>query len=123
MRYSVEYKENEAGDILFRTFKGTVTMNDIISSWEDNINNRLISKDHLGSISDYRKAKLQIELEDLNKFANFYKKNIHLFKNMKLGVISNNPDIALPVYFQMHHSEIQLKSFSTIEAAIIWIRQ
>lgn len=45
----VDYNTNEDASILTRIFKGTVTMTEIINSWEYVINNGLITKNLKGN--------------------------------------------------------------------------
>ena len=123
MKCTVDYKSDEVVNILTRTFKGDVTMTDVISSWEYIINNRLITQTHKGVISDYSEACIQSDIEDIAKLKNLVIENIDIFQNLKLAVIINSPKIIIPMLFQYECSNIDTKPFSTIDAAIDWINE
>ena len=77
INYTVEYKSEESDSILTRTFKGDVTMTNVISSWEYIINNRLITQAYKGVISDFSEACIQSDIEDIGKLKNFVIENIN----------------------------------------------
>ncbi len=120
MSDNIEYSSDE--DILIRTFKGTITMKDVISSWVYVIETGLISQYHKGIISDYREANIQIEIDDVEKLMLFFKKHEDIFKNLKLAVVIDSPNIAIPMYLTHKYPKIAAEPFSSIEAAIRGIR-
>jgi len=120
MNYSVGYS-NSDDDILLRTFKGPGTIHDIISSWEYVINNELISKNHIGVISDYREAIVQGGVEDLKLLGDYFRENMNIFKDLRMAQVLTTPDIALPIYFTELFPEFHFQPFSTIEEARYWI--
>lgn len=123
MNYSVEYKSDEDDIILTKSFKGTVTMSDIISSWEHVINNKLITQNQRGIISDYRGINWQAEIEDLDELENYCKENINFFKNLRIAVLVDSPKIVLPIIFKRKCPEIKTMPFNTIRAATDWIKR
>ncbi len=123
MSCNIVYSEDTNLKILTRTFKGIVTMTDIISSWEHVINDIPISNFQKGGISDYRGTDLRINIDDVYKLKNYFAANINIFKNLKTAQLVDTPTIALPMFFQMIFPDFQSKPFSTVEAAIYWINE
>ena len=121
MKYEVDYKEVKDLKILFRTFRGVVSMADIISSWKYAINNKLITSFHKGVISDFSSADLQIDKDDIFKLEDFYNKNMNLFEKLKVAQIVDSPKIIFPMLFQNEFPNFKSKPFSTVMAAKKWI--
>ena len=123
MKYPVEYEFDKDCEILIRKFKGTVSMNDIISSWEEIIAKNLISSKHKGVISDFRETNLQVDMRDMDKISAYFNDNITIFENLRLAQIIDSPLIAYPMIFRINNPKTPLKPFSTLEAAIIWVKR
>lgn len=122
MEKKFEYKFNKSLCILFKTYYGFITIDDIESSWEYAFENDLIPKEKKGFILDYRNSNLNINIEEHILIANFYKKHIDVFGNYKIAIITENPrDIVIPILVETKDEGYSSKPFSTIEAAEIWI--
>ncbi|NQV37524.1 MAG: hypothetical protein HQ509_05910 [Candidatus Marinimicrobia bacterium] len=102
----MDYKSNGDGNILIRTFKGTVTVDVILSSWEYVISNNLITQNHIGVISDFRETNLLVRRESVKIFENFYDENIQLFKELKLAQIIDSPKIIFPLVLENSYFKI-----------------
>ncbi|WP_111710203.1 hypothetical protein [Lutibacter citreus] len=122
MTEKFEYSFNNSLGILFKTYYGPITINDIESSWEYAFEKGLIPKEKKGFILDYRKSNFNIKIKEHNSIVNFYKKHIDIFGNYKIAIITEKPkDIVIPMLVEYQDNGYSSKPFSTVEAAIIWI--
>ncbi|HSQ47392.1 MAG TPA: hypothetical protein VLM44_10810 [Lutibacter sp.] len=122
MKKKFEYKFNDSLGILFKTYYGFITIDDIEASWEYAFENDLIPKEKKGFILDYRNSNFNVKIEEHILIAKFYKKHIDIFGNYKIAIITENPrDIVIPMLVEVHDEGYYSKPFSTVEAAINWI--
>lgn len=122
MEKKFEYKFNNSLSILFKTYYGPITIEDIESSWVYAFENNIIPKVKKGFILDYRNSNFNIEIEDHILIANFYKKHIDIFGNYKIAILTENPkDIVIPILVEAKDEGYSSRPFSTLEAAIEWI--
>ena len=122
MEKKFEYKFNNSLGILFKTYYGLISIEDIESSWEYAFENDLIPKEKKGFILDYRNSNFNIKTEEYMAIANFYKKHIEIFGNYKIAIITENPrDIVVPILVESQDEGYSSRPFSTLEAAIAWI--
>ena len=121
MSWTVDYKNFESPLVLIRTFSGTVTMENIISSWKYLIKKKIVTPDHIGVISDYRNSEFQIERKDVEKLYAFLNENFSIFDNLYLAQIVDSPKITFPKLFALYHSEFKSQAFSTRKAALNWM--
>ncbi|MCW8850485.1 MAG: hypothetical protein OQJ81_10945 [Melioribacteraceae bacterium] len=109
-------------NILYKYYYGEIKLEDIISSWDYAINNNLIPKSTKGFIMDYRNASLGIKITESHKIAAYYKKNIDIFGNYKIAILTKNPkDIVIPTLVESKDDGYFSKPFYTLEAAIRWV--
>lgn len=110
-------------EVLIRKFKGKIYVDDIISSWEFAIENNLIEEHLKGVISDFTQAEFNMSFSDLEKIIAYVKKN-KVLRDLKLAVLINSPDkIVFPAFAAHQHPEIDVRPFSTKQAAIEWINE
>ena len=119
---AVEYTYLEDMNILLRSFSGRVTINDIIASWDEVINDKLVRENCVGVVSDFSICELLIKKKELALFVEYFDSKLDFFINLKLAPIIHSPKIALTVIFEQMYHKVQLKAFSTIEAATEWIQ-
>ena len=122
MEKKFDYKFNNSLGIIFKTYYGPITIEDIESSWKHAFENDLIPKEKKGFILDYRNANFNFEIEENILIANFYKKHIDIFRNYKIAIITeNSKDIVIPILVESLDEGYHSQPFSTLEAAITWI--
>lgn len=107
--------------ILVRSFMGTVSVDEIIESWEHLIINDMITPSIRGVVNDISSCDLQMNMESFKTLAGYLKQNPSL-KGIKLAVICIDPRmIVFPTVAQTEEKELEIKPFSTREAAVGWI--
>lgn len=116
------YFDEERG-ILFKTYYGAITIEDINSSWEFAFREGLILEIKCGFVLDYRKASFDVVPVRHVEIAAFYKRHIEVFGGYKIAIVTEAPrDIVIPVLVEMHDEGYSSRPFSTIEAAIAWVQ-
>jgi len=122
MKEKFQYQFDPANGIMYKLYFGSISIEDIISSWEYAFVNNLITKETKGFILDYRHATFNMQVERYTDIADFYKKNIHVFRNHKFGILTNNPqNVVIPMLVETKDDGYFSKPFSTLEAALQWV--
>lgn len=122
MKKKFTYHFDSSLCILFKTYYGLVTIEDINASWEYAFENDLIPKEKIGFVLDYRNAHFNIDAKRHSEIADFYKKHIDIFGGYNIAIVTQEPkDIVIPVLVEMHDNGYTSRPFSTLEAAIAWV--
>jgi len=122
MENKFKYSFSNSTKILTKTYFGSITIEDIESSWEYAFENELIPKEKKGFILDYRNSNFKINIREYMAISDFYKKHIDVFRNYKIAVITEDPsDIVIPLLVETQDQGYKSKAFSTVEAAINWV--
>ena len=119
---SIVYRKHELypESILIRDFVGKVDVHDIIDSWEFLFENKMISHKIKGVINNLSGCDLCLDMDSFKILIAYLKKQEFL-KGVKLAVICNNPKtIIFPMLVENKESELKIKPFSTMEAAVSW---
>lgn len=117
-----KYELNSDLNILFKSYYGPISTENIFSSWEYGFKNETFPSDIKGFILDFRESTFDFKIDRFIDIVNFYKLNIDHFRGKKIGLISTNPnDLVVPILFNSKDKGYDSKSFSTLEAAIKWL--
>lgn len=108
-------------EILIRNFVNDVCVNDIIDSWKYLIENKLIDKSIKGVINNLTECNLFLDFNSFQILLSFLKEQESL-KGIKLAVICDTPGkTVFPILGGLETDELEIKPFSTVEAAVSWI--
>ncbi len=122
MEEKVKYKFDDSTGILYKYYFGTITLDDIFTSWNDAISNNIIPKDTKGFILDYTKANFDLEFDELDKIPEYYKQHLDIFRNKKIAILTQSVrDIVYPILVEKKDSGYSSRPFYTLEAAIEWV--
>lgn len=122
MEEKFKYHFNSSLGILFKTYYGQITIEDITSSWEYAFKKDLIPKETKGFIMDYRNSNFNIKTDRFSEIADFYKKHLDVFGNFKIAILTDDPrDIVIPMLVESKDDGYSSRPFSTVEAAISWV--
>jgi hypothetical protein len=122
MEEKFKYHFDSELSILFKTYYGLISIEDIESSWEYAFKNDLIPKEIKGFVLDYRKSNFNINPNQFMAIADFYKKHIDKFENCKIAIITEEPrDIVIPVLVETKDEGYSSKPFCTLQASIDWV--
>ena len=116
------YHFDEERGILFKTYYGAITIEDINSSWKFAFREGLIPEVKCGFVLDYRKARFDVVPGRHVEIAAFYKRHIEVFGGYRIAIVTEEPkDIVIPVLVEMHDEGYHSRPFSTMEAAVSWV--
>ena len=120
MRIIYEKHDFYTESILIRKFNGKVNLTNIIDSWKYLCKNKLTDKKIKGVITDLLECELNLDMKGIETLLGYMEKQ-DCIKKIKCAVISNNPKtIVFPFLGEKHKSELKIKPFSTMEAAVNW---
>lgn len=107
--------------ILVKNFKGKTNVNDIIASWEYLFRNNNLDSSLKGIINNLIECDLQMNMTSFGQLITYLNRH-EIFKKIKLAVVCNNPSIIIfPTLGEIEHHELNIKPFTTEEAASAWI--
>ena len=118
----IKYRFDEAAGIMYKYYFGTITLNDISSTWDDAISKKIIPENTKGFILDYTKANFDIEVSETDGIADYYRQHLDIFGGKKIAIITQTPtDIVFPIMVEKKDSGYSSHPFYTLEAAIEWV--
>lgn len=122
MEKNFEYRFDKSLGIVFKTYHGPISIEDITHSWKYAFENKLIPDSIKGFILDYRDANFNLKVGEHDEIAIFYKKHLNVFGNLKIAILTENPrDIVIPMLVENKDDGYQSKAFSTLQAATNWV--
>jgi hypothetical protein len=122
MEEKVKYNYDRSTGILYKYYFGSITIEDISSSWDYAIANNIIPANTKGFILDYTNANFDIELDEVDKIPEYYRQHLDIFGNKKIAVITQtSKDIVFPILVEKKDSGYSSRPFYTLEAAIEWV--
>ncbi len=121
MKYSITYEYIKDDTILIRTFKGSLSLNEIANCIKDDIKQGAIHGGLIGVINDYLEADIHIEMDDLDKILSVFEERQDLFLAMKWAVIVDFSVAAVPSIFKEKNPEYSLQSFTDFPSALRWV--
>lgn len=110
------------GKILFKRYYGYISLEDIKDSWLRAMNERLIPKEALGFVLDYREAHFNFDPRRHTELTDFYREYSNVFSKKRIAFVTESPDdIVYPILIQTQDNGYESRPFSTIEAAVDWV--
>lgn len=107
--------------ILHKHYFGIITVQDILTSWKEAIQNDHVCTDYKRFLLDYRNAHFNVALDHVPKISEFYQKQT-VFFNARIAVITYHPeDIVVPILLQNSGGNYSIRPFSTSNAASNWL--
>jgi hypothetical protein len=120
MPFEIQYIHDDR--IIIRKFAGEISFKEVMESWTHLISNELISPECIGIINDFTEAKLQMQMNNLDKLFDFFLTYYDVFKKIKLAVIMNTPaETVLPILAKEEHPQFKIQAFCTFDAAEKWV--
>ncbi|MBN2616133.1 MAG: STAS/SEC14 domain-containing protein [Bacteroidales bacterium] len=115
------YYDAESG-IMYKSYFGEITVEDIESSWEAAIEQNLIPEHTKKYIIDYRKAILKVKSTEHSAISDFYKKYPSTFKDARIAVISDSPrNTVIAILVHEKDEGFQSFPFDDLKEALEWI--
>ena len=121
MSIAIRKHEGYPDSILIRDFTGTISVSNIVESWEYILDQNMINESTRGVINNITGCALEMNLKSFETLISFLKKHAVLRK-IKLAVICDNPStIIFPALGETKEPELKIKPFSTMSAATTWV--
>ena len=116
------YKYDKESRIMHKQHFGSFTIEAIIDSWDDGIEQGLVHSDVRSFLLDYTDAKLDLKFGSADKMVAYFNARPHLFKRKKIAVVVNTPEnVVHPILAQAKPKNYSLAIFSTQLAANTWL--
>lgn len=123
MTNNVEYKYDSATSVMYKIYCGKITIETIKNSWEWAFTNKIIPENTRYFVLDYREATIDFSPRRHDNITSYYQSKPEYFAGKKFAVISNNPhNVAISTLVHLDDIGYESRPFSTIEAAIIWLK-
>ena len=108
--------------ILVREIRGKADFSEIYGSWLDLIKNNSFKPPILGMINDFRGAELNVKVSDIDEILQMLKENRHILGSLKIAVVVDSfKTIVFPMIVEKTAKNVNVRAFSTFEAAHDWI--
>ncbi len=121
MIHKIEYIDDDS--IMVRRVRGKAEFSDIFCSWSDLIKNNEIKPAITGIINDFRDVELIMNIADVKKLITLFEENTDIFGGKKIAVVVDSyKNIFFPMVGQKFTSKMQVRPFSTYEAAYNWVK-
>ncbi|MCF8379387.1 MAG: hypothetical protein K9H49_07410 [Bacteroidales bacterium] len=122
MKEKIKYHYDPKDKIMFKSYYGLISIDIIASSWMQAFEKEIIPKETVGFILDYREAIFDMDVDEHAEIANFYKKNLEVFRNKKIAIITDKPKaVVIVTLVEALDDGYFSKPFSTLEAARAWV--
>ncbi|RXQ95688.1 hypothetical protein EO244_07445 [Ancylomarina salipaludis] len=109
------------GDILLREFSEDASIDDVIASFDEIKDKKMLANNTQGIITDLRNVKFEINPSVFKKVSSYFKTNPEFYK-YKLAAITILPmQVVLVTIANSITPKLRAKPFSTLKAAIAWV--
>lgn len=116
------YKYDNATQIFYKYYSGSVSIQDLRASWQEIIDNDGIPVNTKRFLLDYTKATYIVTARSAEDILEFYKSNKQIFRGAKIALIMQEPDqVVVPILVNESSSLATFKPFYTESAAVEWL--
>ncbi len=120
MKQEIDYIDNDT--ILVRRVKGVADFNEIYCSWLDVISEGNVKQSTIGIINDFHGAELKMKITDVKRLLSLFEDNLDVFGTLKIAVVVDSyKNIVFPMMGEKLSKKINVRPFSTFDAARDWI--
>ena len=121
MVFRVEYNYDKENEIISRCLCGDVYLKNNIESFDELLSEYDISKIK-GIINDFSEANMRMEIKEIGTLLKFINNKLKELSHIKLAVVSQKPEIIVfPSLAANIFPLLNIKPFSTVEGARMWI--
>ena len=119
----MEISTHEQNGVIIRRFSGSVNFQDIIKAWNllfetyDNL------EDYKGIVHNYQDVEFEHNELNLNELIDYLQGHMSKLKDLRIGVVMDTPLVTHTIIMGAKIDPMQIKPFSSTEAALSWIMQ
>ena len=117
----MEITIHEQDGVIIRRFSGEVRFEDIIESWNSLFASYPKLENYKGILTNFLDADVKHEDRNLNVLVEFLKGKLDQLENLKIAIVMNTPMVTNTIIVGQRVKSLQIKPFSTAEAAMQWI--
>lgn len=118
----ISFIKDEENKIIERKIVGEINSQEVLDTFQTIVDMVEDGFEAIGIINDLTEGKLNVSLNEIPKIASFLKKNAHVFSKVRMAACVNSPsNITIPLLVARQAIKINIKAFSTVEAARQWI--
>jgi len=114
---------HEQDGVLINRFAGEVYFSDMMESWEALIDSYQDLEKYKGILTSFLDANIKEEGTNLNIMVEFLKSHVDQLKDLRIAIVMNTPLVTNTIIISQKVKSLQIKPFSTVEAAMSWIQQ
>ena len=119
----MEIAIHEQDGVIIRHFAGEVCIRDMIESWQLLFSKYTNLKDYKGILTSYLDAEIKKEDRNQNDLVDFLKTHIDKIRDLKIAIVMDTPMVTNTIILANRMKSLQIKPFSTEEAAMEWLMQ
>ena len=117
----MEITIHEQDGVIIRRFLGEVCFEDIMASWNKLFTSYTNLNDYKGILTNFLDAEIKHEDHNLNVLVEFLKGHLDQLKDLKIAIVMDTPMVTSTIIMGQRVKSLQIKPFSTVEAALKWI--
>jgi hypothetical protein len=122
MTSKFKFENDDVNGIFYKHFYGTITVEDVIKSWDEAMRDNIIPNGTKRFIINFLNGHAAYKAENTKLLENFYQNHAELFKGVRIAIVTIIPeDIIVPMLMKRESGLYCLAPFSTIEAAVDWV--
>lgn len=118
----MEITIHEESGVIVRHFSGEVHFDDIIESWTKLLADYPNLKAYKGILTNYLDANVKDNERNLNVLVDFLQGNLDQLRDLKIAVVQDTPMITNTIILGQKVKSLQIRPFSTVDAAMRWVR-
>ena len=107
--------------VIIRRFHGETRLEDIIESWNRIFSDYQNMRDYKGIISVFLEANMIHEDENLNVLVEYLKGYMDKLRDLKIAIVMDTPMVTNTIIVGQRMKHLQIKPFTTEEAAVEWV--
>ena len=115
----ITYEEQDG--VIIRRFTGESNFEDIMESWNLLLTRYPNLQEFKGILTVFLDAELNHEDRNLNVLVEFLKNSLDQLKDLKIAIVMDTPMVTNTIIVGQQVKSLQIKPFSTVEAAMQWI--
>ena len=113
---------HEQDGVIIRHISGKVNLPDMVESWHLLFEKYSNLKDYRGILTSFLDAEIIMEDRNMGDLVEFLKANMDRIQDTKIAIVMDTPMITTTIILAKRMKSLQIKPFTTEEAAMRWFR-
>lgn len=117
----MEFSITEQNGVIIRRFYGEPSIEDMLDSWVKLLATYTNLKNYKGILTSFLDAEVKQEDHNLNVLVDFLKDYLDQLKDLKIAIVMDTPMVTNTIIMSQKMKSLQIKPFTTVNAAMYWI--